>query len=117
MTNNISMEETIYGCNEFIQFQKIFKLTDKYEFVRHNGKDIYNKSYRVFASTDVSDTPIYKCKEDKCDKFANTPEHAFIENGYINGVPIPTNLDKQWYVDMAYKRLEQFTGGGNKYAD
>lgn len=117
MTNNISMEETIYGCNELLQFQKVFKLTDKYEYVRHNNTDLYNKSYRVFASTDDKDTPIYKCKEDKCDKFANTPEHAFIENGYINGVPIPRNLDKKWYVDMAYKRLEQFTGGGNNYAN
>jgi hypothetical protein len=156
MVHNTPIEKTIFNCTDLIKFQKVYKLTGNYEYVQHNGIKYYNKSYRVFASTNTDDTPIYKCKKDtktkeeckffddglcgcdkyggicpfknrslcdwyssvntkgfKCDKFANTPEHAFILNTNINGTPIPPNLDKQWYVREAYKRLNQFKGGGN----
>ena len=42
------------------------------------------------------------------EKFANTPEHCFIWNDYINDLVIPDWLDKQYYIDVAKKRLEQF---------
>lgn len=113
MVHNTPIEETIFNCTDLIKFQKVYKLTGNYEYVKHNGQKLLNKSYRVFASTDINDTAIFKCKGDKCDKFAETPMHAFILNGYINDAPIPTKLNKQWYVDLAYKRLEQFIGGQN----
>lgn len=157
MVNGTPIEETIFNCTDLIKFQKVFKLTGNYDFVRHNGVDYYNKSYRVFASNNTNDTAIFKCKKVdtntdeeckfvnwgqcgcgkyegqcpftdrqecdwyrpvkikgvKCDRFANTPDHAFILNGSINDAPIPPTLDKKWYVDMAYKRLEQFIGGNN----
>ena len=114
MVKDIPIEATIYGCNSLIKFQKVYKLTSNYDYVMHNGERLFNKSYRVFASTDIKDTPIFKCKGDKCDKFAETPMHAFILNRNINNISIPKNLDKKWYVDLAYKRLEQFIGGSNE---
>lgn len=115
MVHNTPIEETIYNCKELIQFQKVFKLTGNYDYVMHNGKKLYNKSYRVFASTDVKDTYLGKVKEGSgtVEKFANTPLHAFILNTNINNAPIPNKLDKKWYVDEAYKRLGQFLGGNN----
>ena len=113
MVKNIPIEDTINSCNELIKFQKIFKLTSNYEFVMHNGSKHFNKSYRVFASTNKSDTYLGKCKCDGAtiEKFANSPDNCFIQNSDINGVDIPTNLDKEWYINLAYERLSQFIGG------
>ena len=42
------------------------------------------------------------------DKVSNTPENCFIFNGNVEGVSVPDELNKQWYIDMAYKRAEKF---------
>lgn len=113
MVKNVPIEDTINSCDELIKFQKIFKLTSNYEFVMHNNNKLYNKSYRVFASNNKLDTYLGKCKCEGCtvEKFANSPQNAFILNGDINGVDIPGNLDKEWYINLAYERLSQFIGG------
>jgi hypothetical protein len=108
---DIPIEETINNCNDLIKFQKVYKLSSNYDYVLHNNMKSYNKSYRVFASRDNTDTPIFKCKgADKCDKFANTPEHAFIINDDINGVLVPDKLDKKWYIELAHTRVNQYLG-------
>ena len=113
MVKNIPIEDTINSCNELIKFQKIFKLTSNYEFVMHNGVKYWNKSYRVFASKNKSDTYLGKSKCEGCtiEKFANSPDHCFILNSDINGVDLPGDLDKEWYINLAYDRLNQFMGG------
>lgn len=110
MTKNVSVEKTIYGCDDFIQFQKVIKLTGKYWAVWHNGKYTLDKCHRVFASKDSHDTYIGKCKKKGAtiEKFGNTPLHCFIFDDYINGLSAPAKLDKQWYVDLAYSRLKQY---------
>ena len=42
------------------------------------------------------------------EKFANTPDHMFILNGDIKNTKIPNRLDKQYYIDLAKKRLNDF---------
>lgn len=131
MINGTPVEETINKCDELIEFQKIVKLSGKYDYVQHNSRRYTNKCYRVFASTSDSDGIIYKVKvgaekvpsyngwgavavstgRDKKDKFANTPEQCFLENGDIRGVKIPEYLNRQWYINLAHERLRQF--GGN----
>ena len=111
MINGRSIEDVIMGASELIDFQKIVKLSSAYDYVEHNGHGYANKCYRVFASKDESDGIIYKCKfraEIKRDKFANTPDRCFLENGDITDAPIPDKLDRQWYINTAYKRLSQF---------
>lgn len=178
------VEDTIGSCTDFRKFQKIVKLSSKYEWVEHEQgynqswtkrgrliEDYFrtvkydNKAYRVFASVDVNDGRLLKCKsissnadsyvnkrwkwfmehnykihkdevgeyveyygdglgydpyspplkmykpkntDVKKDKFGNTPDHCFIYNGDINGVEIPSKLDRQYYIDLAKKRLEDF---------
>ena len=125
------VETTINSCTDFRKFQKIVKLSSKYDWVEHEQGDISwytkrgklnlkfeyttkydNKAYRVFASNYINDGRLLKCKlvngEVKKDKFANTPDRCFIENGDINGKPIPSKLDRQYYIDLAKKRLEDF---------
>lgn len=110
MKNGIPVERTINECNDLIMFQKIVKLTGKYKCVWHNGVSYTEKCFRVFASRSSSDSYIGKQKADgkTIEKFANTPEHCFIDNTNINGKSIPRKLDKQWYIALAKERLEQY---------
>lgn len=109
MTKGTPVEETIYSCDELIQFQKIVSLSSKYEYVMHNGKRYSYKCYRVFASTSEKDGKILKCRAGKNPaKFGNTSDHSFIDNDNIVGKKVPRNLDKAWYVELAKKRLAQY---------
>lgn len=112
MVKGIPVEKTIRECKELKEFQKIVKLSSKYEYVEYNGSRYDYKCYRVFASRDECDGKIFKCKrvEDriKKDKFANTPDRCFIENGNVNEMRVPHKLDRKWYIDLTKKRLEQF---------
>jgi DNA polymerase len=145
------VEVTINSCTDFRKFQKIVKLSSKYDWVEHEqgyyptytkrGKLIENyestvkydnKAYRVFASLDTNDGRLLKCRDNPkageltiasfCGweynryiepditkaKFGNTPDHCFIENGDIRNMKIPKKLDRQYYIDLAKKRLEDF---------
>ena len=66
----------------------------------------------MFASRSQNDGGIFKKKnEDKNkEKFANSPERVFIENGDITNMKVPRKLDKKWYIDLSYKRIKQFVG-------
>ena len=125
MAHEIPVEKTINNCNELIKFQKVVKLSDGYEYVEHNGKKLTYKCYRVFASKNQHDGEILKCKHAKRkikidsgydvdetylkkDKFGLTPDHCFIENSDIREMPVPEVLDKQWYIDLAKKRLGDY---------
>lgn len=108
----ISIEETINGCNELIQFQKVIKASSKYKGLLHGKEAINEKISRVFASKYNSDPGIFKVKSTKPEKVAGAPERCFIENEDVNGKRIPRRLDKQWYIDVAKKRIEDFVGNG-----
>ena len=110
MTRQISVEQTIMQCDDLKKFQKVVKVSSKYECGWHNGQKQQEKTFRVFASTDQNDTFIGKVKFDKSkpEKFANTPDHCFIYNGSVNGKKVPNKLDKKWYIELAEKRLKQF---------
>lgn len=131
MVHKTSVEQTINQCDELIQFQKIVKLSNKFDYVEHEHcipDEVWTgvrvkkmhleyrstirytyKSYRVFASNNRNDGRILRTKTGKKGaKFGNTPEHCFIFNDDCNGVKCPPNLDRQWYIDLAKKRLEQF---------
>ena len=110
MTNGTPVETTIEDCDELIMFQKVVKLSGKYWRAWHRGNYMAEKCYRVFASRRSSDTYIGKCKQEGAtiEKFGNTPEHCFIENGDINGKGVPSNLDRRWYINLAKERLAQY---------
>ena len=111
MVEGIPIEETIIKCDDLIKFQKIVKVSSKYESAYHNGKRLTEKCFRVFASSSWNDGYIGKRKPGgNIEKFANTPERCFIENGDINEVKTDKRLNKQWYIDLTKKRLEQFGG-------
>ena len=112
IVDGIPVKQTIMQATKLKDFQKIVKVSSKYICAYHNCDYRWNKTFRVFASKRKQDTFIGKVKNrDGCEvieKFANTPENCFIENGDINDAPVPEKLDRQYYIDLANKRLEQF---------
>jgi DNA polymerase len=132
MAHGVPVEDTINGCDDLIQFQKVVKLSDKYKWVEHEhgepvithtGKRVIKthyeylhtdrftyKCYRVFASRDMDDGRLLKCggSRGKPEKFGNTPDHCFIDNGSMDGVKVPDQLDRKWYINKAKDRLKAF---------
>lgn len=110
------VEDTIFACRELRKFQKIVKLSKKYEWVEHEREKgnikFDNKAYRTFASVDSNDMRLMACRvtekglERK--KFGGTADRCFIYNDDLSGVPIPKKLDYHWYIALARKRLEDF---------
>lgn len=127
---DIPIEKTINECDELIKFQKVIKLSSKYKEVWYgaalsgksedgsiktsgiDGELLKNKVHRVFASNRPSDGSIYKLKIEKgvksYEKFANTPDHLFIDNEDIHDKSIPTYLDREYYINEAKKRVSMF---------
>lgn len=111
-----SVEDTIFGCRELRKFQKVVKLSNLYEWVEHeNGHTntkLVNKAYRTFASRDNADGRLMACRNTEKGlekkKFGGTADKCFIFNDDLNGVAIPKNLDYRWYIDLSYKRLQDF---------
>lgn len=109
-TKGISPETTINNCRELKEFQMIGKTSSKYLYAMHGPNRINEKTFRIFASKSPSDGGIFKVKTEgnKPEKIANTPEHCYIENDDIKNRRISRKLDKQWYINLAKKRLEDF---------
>lgn len=114
MVDGVPIEKTINDSDALKDFQKIVKITGKYECGWHNGIKHHQKTFRVFASTYQENSFMGKVKlkngKESIEKFANTPDHCFFFNQDINEVKVDDipELDKQWYVDFAKKRLAQF---------
>ena len=137
MVHKTPVEQTIGECQDLIEFQKIAKLSDLFEWVeleygdtheepkftkagKRSGKMLVysdtrrfvNKSYRVFASKDPKAGRLLTCrvKEGRTErkKFGNTPDKCFIFNESVVGVKCPEELDKEWYIAEARKRLKHF---------
>ena len=115
LLRRIPVENTVLSCTDMRKFQKVVKLSSKYRWVEHEKGDskekFDNKCYRVFASKDQSDGRILKCDGVRNPaKFGNTPDRCFIVNDDIAGKTTDgfPQLDKQYYVDLAKKRLEDF---------
>jgi hypothetical protein len=129
----IPPEETIHNCNELIKFQKIVMVSSKYthafqgtvrkETVVENFKKktkvianddckrLNEKHLRVFASTNENHGGIYKIHAitGGIAKANDTPVHAFIVNGNIEGVATDDfPLDKQYYIDIVNDRIKKF---------
>lgn len=130
LVHGVPIETTILLCDELKQFQMVKKISGKYEFITHGsqfekarmqdgtyqtrlkrlGKVLNEKCIRCFASTRPGDGMLHK-KHAATGRFAKlegTPEHAFIWNDSVNGVPCPPELDKQWYINEAKERLAGF---------
>lgn len=107
-----SIEDTINECNELKEFQLVSKVSSKYKYGMYGDEKLNERVLRIFASTDENAKGVFKVKDndgvDSIAKIPDTPEHCFLWNDLVNGVACPTYLDKQYYIDMAKKRLADF---------
>ena len=105
------IEDTINECDDLYMFQKVYKISSNYKYGYHNGKEINEKVYRIFASSNLKDTWLGKQKEKggTIEKFANCPNNCFLELGDIHGKKCSEYpmLNKQWYIDLAQDRIEK----------
>ena len=110
LTAGIPIETTINSCNDLKQFQMICKISSKYKALFHGDLQLTEKCVRVFASKDNSDKGLKKLhnKKNKPDKFPNSPANCFIDNGNVNGKPVPDKLDREFYISMAKERASGF---------
>ncbi|XCH79025.1 MAG: DNA polymerase elongation subunit (family B) [Candidatus Dehalobacter alkaniphilus] len=108
----IPVEKTITECNDIFEFQFIAKAGTKYKEAYHlvNDEKIpVQKVNRVYASKN----PIYgklhkvKASDDSEAKIESLPDHCIIDND--NKLTID-DVDKQFYIDMAQKRINDFLG-------
>lgn len=133
---DIPVEDTINNANDLRDFQKIVKLTKEYTHAIHgikvekvkepnpetgrmrtvtkvvdNGTILQDRTFRVFASN-KNEGGIYKQKRDGSNpaKFANTPDNCFIDNEEVLGKEVPDNLDREWYIALAKKRVNHYLG-------
>src|SRR5690554_4396105 len=113
--NGIPVEETIYDCNDLKEFQMIVKVSNKFQYAQHGTKKLNERVLRVFASTDPKDPGVFKMNSrNRLEKIAGTPERCFIRNDSVNKKRIPRRLDRDWYVQVAQKRLKDFIGIDNQ---
>lgn len=140
LLNKIPPEKTVQDNDNLIDFQKIYHVSALYnralknctfskesyikpETGRKNTRTVWNgdgivfeheRTFRVFASKDNNEGALYKQKNGKNpEKFAGCPESCFIENGNIVGKKCSEYvdiLDKNWYIDESWRRIEQFYG-------
>lgn len=111
-TKNIPVEVTISKENELINFQKVVKISNKYDYAIYNNTILTDKVYRTFATLGNGHTLLKKHKEkDHGDKMAGTPERCVIINENIEGRKVFPEIDRKWYVDLAEDRIKQFLKG------
>ena len=108
--DGIEPEETIFNCKELIKFQKIVKISGKYEYARYNRKRMSEKVFRVFASVDKNDGELLKVRGGSASKIGYTPDRCFIINDDVRNMQVPSKLDYWWYLDLANKRINDFLG-------
>lgn len=108
--DGIMPEVTISKADKLMDFQKVVKISNKYEYAFHNRKVLNEKVHRVFASKLESDGMLLKKHRGKetLDKVGSTPVKCFIENSDITESNIPSKLDRGWYLDLAWEKINSF---------
>lgn len=110
--NGAPVEDTINGCDDIFQFQIIAKAGVKYREAYHlvDGEQVpVQRVNRVYATADERYGKLFKVKaeNDSTAKIEMLPEHCIIDND--NHLTI-ADVDKQFYIDMAKKRVNDFLG-------
>ncbi|AUS16051.1 hypothetical protein C0W57_07610 [Bacillus velezensis] len=114
-TKGIPVEKTINDCNQLREFQKIVKVSNKYMYALYGEERLPEKVLRVFASKDKNAKGVFKVKtEERIEKIGNTPPRCFINNDNVIDLKVPDYLDKEYYIEIAKKRINDYLGISNR---
>ena len=110
IVKGIPVEKTISNCNELKEFQQVKKISSKYEYIVHGTERLSEKTVRCFASTNQNAGGLRKfhAETKSFAKLEGTPGHCFLWNDEVNGIRCGNDLDKNWYINLAKKRLRAF---------
>lgn len=111
--DNISISDTINNLlenNKLLPFQLLVKNSSKYDgLVQYNrqlNKYIpLQKVNRVYATTIDTNGMIYKVKDNKYEKFTNTPLNTLVLNDEIEQANISNIIDRDWYINLCTNYL------------
>lgn len=111
-TKGVPVEETIESCQNILDFQFIAKAGSKYSEAYHliDGNKIpVQRVNRVYAVKDKRFGTLYKvhAATGRAAKIEGLPEHCITDNS--NELDI-TIVDRDFYVEMAKKRINDFLG-------
>lgn len=110
MIDKTPVEETILSCNNLYEFQMVTKISSKYDYALWGSEKLKERVIRSFASTNKNHGDLRKKHSEtgSYEKLSLTSEHNFIDNGDIRNIKVPEFLDKNYYINLAKKRLEDF---------
>lgn len=112
MIHGVPIEDTIMRCDDLDRFQIILMAGRTYSKCckAKAGTDrfvsISGKVHRVYAVSDGWKFYKMKCDEGNPAGFPDAPENA-IEDFNLKSID---QIDKAWYIDLAYKKYDKFVG-------
>jgi DNA polymerase len=108
--NDTPLEDTIHNCDNLQDFQLIRNISEKFSYIQHGNDKLSERCIRIFASKRESDGGLFKfsIQDEKLIKLEGTPLNCFINNDNVSSMRCPWFLDKDWYLQMAYDRLNSF---------
>ena len=105
------VKKTIQDCNELIKFQKVSKISGKFDYAIYGKRKQSERVFRLFASK--KGKQLMKVKNGTPQKISYTPESCKIDNSDVTNKDVPDWLDREWYVSVAQKRIKDFLGNLN----
>lgn len=107
---NKPIEDTIEECKDPILFQLVAKKGSTFSHCEIKVKDKFkkiNNVNRVFAAS-IGGGQLFKIKNGSKHMIPNLPEKCFVFNDHLDNFNQMFNIDKQWYINLAYERLKEF---------
>lgn len=110
LLDDVDIADVINGCDDPSQFQLTAKASHKYSKVYQTtitDPIECQKCNRVYATTNHNLGTLYKVKKEtgRAAKIAGLPAHCLIAN---EEPPAINEIDKQWYIDLAKRQIEEF---------
>lgn len=97
-------EDTINNSNSLIDFQMIIKA----EAVKYGRETYDDKVYRFYAAKNGDHA--LKFQKGKLVKIPLLSDFCKMIQEDVRGMEVPNWLDRQWYIDLANKRIRDFMG-------
>lgn len=112
LLHDVPVEKTINECQNIHYFQQIAKFGSSYNSAFHevDGEQVpVQKVNRVYAAKNPRFGTVKKVRPNgKVEKIASLPDHCIIDNE--NRLTVD-QIDKQFYIDLANERVEQYLVG------
>src|SRR5699024_4070480 len=87
LTKDIPVSQTVNDCTTLREFQRIVKLSYKYDGAMLGDRPVPGKVFAELAATHVRRKRLDKIKHGSREKIPYTPKHSIIHNGDVKDKP------------------------------